>query len=512
MATRSSFPQLAFILLGLHHSASAYTTFETNCTIPKNEVNFVTSPNSRGTLDILWASLLTILACTWTIQHLNVPKQRLERDPGWRGDIKWKAKGSWTTTKWMLGTMIAPEIVLVKAVIEFVAAKKITKRMKAFANEDDVPWTRTHAMLAIMGGFVIEYGGRPEQGPETQRETQQSESDPTESREENLEALEGNLPSNINPLNEHKINQNSTEQSSDEDHKKWEAVMQERKSYRNVVHLTANEIHSLRDAHILKKLPFCTDDDIYDKSKSDAFTKAIAFGQILWFTIQIIVRASRRIPVSQLELTATAFSACGLVIYIFNWKKPQSVRVPYVILQYESVVPRDALQKLGVSHGTLSWVLLRNTHKYDLEQRLSGSPIPNDFTGAHGSEDNSDAYGLLLGTTVFGALHVVAWNFDFPTHAEQIVWRVTSIYIATALFILLAVGIFMELIRILVSGIFPSHESKSGKNRDNYIYLVFAIIYVLSRLFLLVEIFRSLCFLPPDAYISTWTANIPHLG
>jgi len=36
-------------------------------------------------------------------------------------------------------------------------------------------------------------------------------------------------------------------------------------------------------------------------------------------------------------------------------------------------------------------------------------------------------------------------------------------------------------------------------------------LYVMARLFLLVEIFRTLCFLPSDAYISTWTTNIPHV-
>jgi hypothetical protein len=39
-----------------------------------------------------------------------------------------------------------------------------------------------------------------------------------------------------------------------------------------------------------------------------------------------------------------------------------------------------------------------------------------------------------------------------------------------------------------------------------------SIVYVLARLFLIVEMFRILCFLPPDAYLSTWATNIPHLA
>jgi hypothetical protein len=70
-----------------------HTTFTPNCTSPDQLVNFVVSPEGRGTLDMLWSSLFTIIACTWTILHLNVPEQQDSRDPGWKGDLKWGLKG-----------------------------------------------------------------------------------------------------------------------------------------------------------------------------------------------------------------------------------------------------------------------------------------------------------------------------------------------------------------------------------------------------------------------------------
>jgi hypothetical protein len=39
-----------------------------------------------------------------------------------------------------------------------------------------------------------------------------------------------------------------------------------------------------------------------------------------------------------------------------------------------------------------------------------------------------------------------------------------------------------------------------------------AVFYVLARLYLMVEVFRSLFFLPPEAFVTTWSAQIPHLG
>jgi hypothetical protein len=42
--------------------------------------------------------------------------------------------------------------------------------------------------------------------------------------------------------------------------------------------------------------------------------------------------------------------------------------------------------------------------------------------------------------------------------------------------------------------------------------LVVGVFYVAARLFMLVEIFRTLLYLPPDAYISTWASNVPHVA
>jgi hypothetical protein len=36
--------------------------------------------------------------------------------------------------------------------------------------------------------------------------------------------------------------------------------------------------------------------------------------------------------------------------------------------------------------------------------------------------------------------------------------------------------------------------------------------YVVVRLFLMAEMFRSLFFLPPDAFMSSWPSTIPHIG
>ena len=109
-----------FFLLARH--ARGYSNFQPTCTTPETPVNFVASAGVRGTFDILWSCVFTILACTWTIQHLNIPEQRDRSKetskrrgaPVWY-DAVWAIKRFWTGFKWMIATILAPEMILGKA-------------------------------------------------------------------------------------------------------------------------------------------------------------------------------------------------------------------------------------------------------------------------------------------------------------------------------------------------------------------------------------------------------------
>lgn len=133
----------------------AYTTFQPECTAPNVTTNFVHAPDPRGTLDILWSCLFAIFACTWTIQHLNVPEQREGRDPGWRGDVKWKLKQFGSKFKWMLITVFAPEWLFGLALDHYIGARKSCKELQKLAALDGMPWSVTHSFFANMGGFVL---------------------------------------------------------------------------------------------------------------------------------------------------------------------------------------------------------------------------------------------------------------------------------------------------------------------------------------------------------------------
>lgn len=76
----------------------------------------------------------------------------------------------------------------------------------------------------------------------------------------------------------------------------------------NLFYLVAKYIIELRRPGELAKLPSLLVAEIEDKSKDDAFIKFTAITQILWITIQVIMRGSRGLSISQLEIAEVAFS------------------------------------------------------------------------------------------------------------------------------------------------------------------------------------------------------------
>ncbi|OBT90104.1 hypothetical protein VE02_02545, partial [Pseudogymnoascus sp. 03VT05] len=264
--------------------AQAYTTFEPECTNPKEAVNFVASPPTRGTLDILWSSLFTIFACTWTVLHLNVPEQRNGRDPGTWGDLKWGMKAFWGKAKWMLTTVLAPEFLLYYGTSRLLNSREQHPKIKAFADADHVPWTLAHTTFADMGGFVI-----------------RGKSDRV-----------GKDPSGF-------------EFEFEQVTKEWYI-------------LDLDTILKLRsEGHIT--LPCIPKAEIDDHSKGDIFAKGIAAAQIIWTISSAITRAIRGLAISQLEISVIAFSVCALLLYACYWSSPKDVSVPIDFLHWGGPIP-----------------------------------------------------------------------------------------------------------------------------------------------------------------------------
>jgi hypothetical protein len=106
---------------------------------------------------------------------------------------------------------------------------------------------------------------------------------------------------------------------------------------------------------------------------------------------------------------------------------------------------------------------------------------------------------------VFGGIHCVGWFFDFPSSDEATLWRVSSAVLTGIAFLIplffTSFAIFLEI---------------SDSHRRLYFTIavstIILLVYVVSRLLLIVEAFISLRHLTPGMLaLVKWTSFIPHI-
>jgi hypothetical protein len=403
-------------------------------------------------------------------------------------------KGVYTSVKWMLLTMVAPEFVIGKACADLVQAKEDLQELLKFAEDDHVPWTLVHTYYANMGGFVVRsrVGENILLGPHVGDATQNGDhTDTTASAE--------HRPRAPNAINIAKMDHSDPGSFPTKETPGYNDVLGEDSLY----YLDAQILCELRRKKIIPKLPSITKEELEDKSKSDPFVKAIAIVQISWATLQIIARAARKLPISQLELAVLAFAACAVVIYGLYWERPKGIRSTTIILQYQHQIPPETLAKIK---RTVSFSLVRRFFTGGVLAEWRG-PIRNDSAARGEIVVTWWFAAMTLGAVLFCGIHVAAWNFTFPTRTEAIFWRCASIYATAFMPIVAVLAIIVERLEAISSSLRFLEDI-----RARAVIPLLSIIYLVARLFLLVEVFRTLCFLPHRAYLSTWATNIPHVS
>ncbi|KAN0090277.1 hypothetical protein V8E51_018856 [Hyaloscypha variabilis] len=342
----------------------------------------------------------------------------------------------------MLLTFIAPEFLLAKSFTDRRAVGSSRRKLQELAAEDGVQWTRVHSSFANMGGFVI--------------------------RICNTTSDSGPSP---------------------------------RLARSRLYHLVASDVLALRANGILEKLPPITEEEINDKSKSDGLVRVIAVVQIMWMMVQIAVRTSRHLAISELEVSVLAFASCAIMIYLLNWDRPKGVQIPCTLIIYQGEILESVLGHIAARHpASTREIILELAEMVGVaakDKTQPGDPIHNhvSYFESHSSRV-SDVLSLLLGGAIFGAIHIAAWNFHRSTVP-------VLVYLAYGILLLSLVCCFdlendnaLLWLRI-VTGISS---------------IPLCVAYVVARLFIIVEIFRTLLFLPPSAYIATWASNVPHIA
>ncbi|KAL8685035.1 MAG: hypothetical protein Q9224_006007, partial [Gallowayella concinna] len=165
-------------------------------------------------------------------------------------------------------------------------------------------------------------------------------------------------------------------------------------------------------------------DEIKDKSKSNAFTKAIALIQICRLLISVIARGCQGLEISQLEIITLAFVGCTLLTYGFWWNKPQDLDTPTLLAM---TLQEDQWAELQQDRMDSLWQMLYPSHTTGLS---SPDRILNDSILMSPGLIRPCAAVWATATIIFGSLHLIAWNFTFPTAFERRLWRTAGVVAA----------------------------------------------------------------------------------
>ncbi|OCL06695.1 hypothetical protein AOQ84DRAFT_410365 [Glonium stellatum] len=424
--------------------------------LEKRRTGWQAGPSQRGTITIIWSCLSTMIACTWTILHLNVPQQC---DSGWRKFCR--------KTKWMITTILFPEFIFSKAVCELQMAVNDLYDMKE--KERKVPATinSNKGSTAKAVTHPSTYSYDPDILPDKER---------TWTLIHSYFANMGGFERYRNPV-----------------------------PYSNtIIPVTTNALVNCCVGSDHDPLPTLAlnEKDIEDKSKADWFVKSIAVIQISWLLLSVIVRAVRKLPISQLEICTSAFAILAIATYFANWSKPKDVGAA-VRFRIAADTYQCEAQKY---HGEPFF--LRQIKPSETLASVVGCRIENDFVRIDGWLPTM-AIAMAISTAVFGGLHCLAWNFEFPTEAELGIWMVASVLSAT-------IPTFALLLNItFVTGIHRDKLESAISPRDRasrLITIVGGLFYAVIRMLLLVLTFCAFRSVPEGLFIGTWTRFLPSIS
>ena len=126
-----------------------------------------------------------------------------------------------------------------------------------------------------------------------------------------------------------------------------------------------------------------------------------------------------------------------------------------------------------------------------------------DQQGLH-LESKSILTAFICAGLIYGALHLFAWNAIFPSELEKTLWRSSGVTLA-------------------VSGAILTVQYITPTNTDSFfcdmaagmsvaLMMFLAVLYVAARVYLVIECFLNLKYLPEAAYVlPKWSRYFPHI-
>lgn len=347
---------------------------------------WIEASNTRGTFDILWSCVFTSFICCWSILCINVPARKATA----KTQFKRKCLIA-------LATILAPEATCFTAIGQYFSARQSVKDFAAAGLDG---WTMRHAFFTDMGGFILQ-----------PRDWVQF------------------------PIN-------------------------------------AKQLLWLIE-HEYIAMPQVDAAAIRDRNKANGFVRFITAVQISWFCVNIAGRLAEGIAITAIEVTTVAFIYYGLGTMIFWRHKPADVETAEILHTHATMneillaggeAAREPYRQTPLDFASpQEWAwsrLLAHFENATVERFLSRS-VPIDHISTITTPEIPLWIFRLCSLGVIGnfALFVPSWNSSFPSRTEQVLWRIA---------IMCNLGSLLggELLMDWVFMIWPSIKARWGSKRN----------------------------------------------
>lgn len=266
----------------------------------------------------------------------------------------------------------------------------------------------------------------------------------------------------------------------------------------------ANQTKVTLQQKIPEKFPNESESSIKDRSKADGLTKVFALLQCIWLLAQAIVRGYAGLSISELELATIAFIPCTFAMYIIWFDKGFDVEHVTII----KISPEE-FRRMDVGRPKMEAV---DSIWYIKELSLKILWFKVILVDEELSYSIVQIFVYTTGT-IFSALHMIAWNWKFPSRAVLIAWRCCSVMAVSS-----TLSPILLLFVVIIS---------SGANANSLfdrlmnvfrvsmaaLMLFIALLYPFARLGLIVLIFYCFYSMPAAVYQTTsfsWIDSVPH--
>ncbi|KAK4179561.1 hypothetical protein QBC36DRAFT_179794 [Triangularia setosa] len=503
------------------HHATASPLFSEAAPSIESTVGWVDSPSKRGTSQLVLGCLVTTLASTWAVLHLNIPSLK----DRWHDKLVRKAK-------WMVLTVLFPEFILAKAICDLRHAISDQFEMHKMLQDPpdtlrikgeriatyldgspgkflcrwswEAPFDRVHRFLYwILGARFVKVNDSHSSAQEPASSQPAAESAP------------------LGP----DIGEAAGSRQHDHEEIQRQIWTMAHTCYLNMGGLRAKPGHISRhnaerdvvvtmayilkpDSRLLEHITL-TSADIEDKSKADWLLKSFTVLQIGWLLVEVLVRKLSKLPISQLEVATFSFAITAIVTYAANWWKPKDINIPTVMFKQ---IGTQGLELGSFSLRMLVWTNLNLTRcapSYNIPDRIQNDLVP--------MSERAPVLSVILALSSlgFGGLHCLAWSLHFSTATEMAMWRISSL--ATALLPLLAIGS-----SIILERLYRSRQDRLKTLRDlatvirhslAFLSLTALISYITARVILIAICFSSLRSSPAGVYETTpWMQFLPRFS